>query len=331
MPSRACLSSGDHSSFLEHTAKITPPKRLDTLLELLSLRGLKVTSPLERKGLNPLLIPLAKDSSSGSTVCYLRWPTQKENMDLQIVSTTEVGVTLLSTSTDQFCHRQVVEMDHAGSPLAPQAAALLNKHGQLHGIGDYLSFYKSGKFPVVTAQEQQLALDRYLLLKVGQFPDCYERLAGNFLAQGNEISALVTCERAVNVFYSWGQPLVFHSRLLSKLGRDKEAKETALSALALPKWTLATSQEDLHKITKTAGYTDSKVLGSMHVFRASDPRSKDQEEGVSKEQISLDQAAHLMDAVALGSVEGGWAAAKADIASKYRDGGYPDMAAFIEA
>lgn len=47
-------------------------------------------------------------------------------------------------------------------------------------------------------------------------------------------------------------------------------------------------------------------------------------------QIILDQAAHLMDAVALGAVPGGWDAARAGIAKRYRDAGYPDMADFIE-
>jgi hypothetical protein len=36
-----------------------------------------------------------------------------------------------------------------------------------------------------------------------------------------------------------------------------------------------------------------------------------------------------MDAAALGAVEGGWDAARQELASKYRAGGYPDMADFI--
>jgi hypothetical protein len=37
-----------------------------------------------------------------------------------------------------------------------------------------------------------------------------------------------------------------------------------------------------------------------------------------------------MDAVALGGVEGGWDTARVDISQRYRDGGYPDMADFID-
>ncbi len=40
----------------------------------------------------------------------------------------------------------------------------------------------------------------------------------------------------------------------------------------------------------------------MHAFRAQDPRPDDIGEGMSPLQVTLDQAAHLMDAVALGKL-----------------------------
>jgi hypothetical protein len=63
---------------------------------------------------------------------------------------------------------------------------------------------------------------------VGAFPDCYERISANFMAQKNEVSALVTCERAVSIFYGWGHPINYHATVMSKLeGRDKEARDAA--------------------------------------------------------------------------------------------------------
>ena len=44
----------------------------------------------------------------------------------------------------------------------------------------------------------------------------------------------------------------------------------------------------------------------MHAFRAKDPRTDDIGEGMSQCQVTLDQAAHLMDAVAFGHIEGTW-------------------------
>jgi hypothetical protein len=39
----------------------------------------------------------------------------------------------------------------------------------------------------------------------------------------------------------------------------------------------------------------------MHAYRANDPRKDDIGEGLSPTQVILDQAAHLMDAIAFGT------------------------------
>ena len=54
----------------------------------------QVVPPTERSGLNPFLIPIARSKESkgnGGVLCYIRWPTQKDDMDLQLVETTEVN------------------------------------------------------------------------------------------------------------------------------------------------------------------------------------------------------------------------------------------------
>eukprot|EP01034_Spumella_vulgaris_P021408 gene21408-27438_t len=180
--------------------------------------------------------------------------------------------------------------------------------------------------------DKRLLLDRYLLTKVAAFPDCYERLALNHIENNNSTSALVTCERMIALFSSWARPMHFHSKMLHRLGnRPLEVKESATAAMGMPLWTLATDQEDLEKAVGFAGYSSLSAVGSMHSFRASDPRTNDLGEGVDPMQIPLDQAAHLMDAVTLGSFEGGWDGARSLLAEKYRLGGYPAMADFIMA
>ena len=332
------------SSFVSDVAKAAPPKRLAALLELINM-GKEYTTvdpSKERRGLIPFLIPFAKSNKDGSFLCYIRWPTQKEDMDLQIVKTTEVGISLVSMGTDQYCHRLVAELDFYSSPNAPLAIDILNKSGAqsssgsssqspLYTAGDFLPILKSGKFPIMTPEDLRLVLDRFLLTKVGAFPDCYERISNNFMDKGNDISALVTCERAVSVFYGWGHPIAFHAILLDKIGRDKEARDAARAAMGMPAWTVASSMTELEAVTKLAGFTGTAIVGEMHKYRSSDPRKDDIGEGMSPLQVTLDQAAHLMDAVALGAILGGWDACKTELATKYTEGGYPEMAKFINA
>lgn len=238
------LLAHKYNEYIINTAKVPiPPARLNTLLQLLQLNGDTLSNPRDRKGLNPFLIPLAKSSKDGSSICFIRWPTQKEGMDLQIVRTNEVGITLEAMGTDQLCKRIVIEQDFYGEPSALDAVSILNNGGISYQLGEFMPFFKSGKFPVLSKEDQRLAIDRYLLTKVGAFPDCYERLANRFVELGDEVSGLVTCERAVSIFYGWGHPNGFQAKILNKLpGRDIEAKDSARAAMISPKWTLAKSK-----------------------------------------------------------------------------------------
>jgi len=319
----------EYESFIKNVACTIPPKSMPVLLELLSMKGEELVSPKTRIGLNPFLIPLAK-CKDGSMICYIRWPTQKDDMDLQIVKTTEIGIKLLAMGTDQFCHRMVVELDFYADKNAPEAIEMASRYGIKYTSGDYLPFLRSGKFPTLTNEDLALVLDRFLLTKVGAFPDCYEKIANNFADKGNGVSALVTCERAVSIFYGWGHPVAFHAKMLKKLsGYETEARNAARASMGQPAWTIAATKNEMDEVAKLAGYTGSAILGEMHAYRAKDPRKDDIGEGMSPIQIVLDQAAHLMDAVALGHLEGGWEAMKPTLAEKYKEGGYPKMAEFI--
>jgi len=322
-----------HASYIESVAKASPPRMLDSLLRLLELEGNEIVDPQSyRRGINPFFIPLAK-SKDNSLIGYIRWPTQKDDMDLQIVRTNEVGLQLLALGTTQMCHRIAVEQDFYSTPTAKQAVEFINKDKNIYESGDYLPFLRSGKFPTLTENDLRLVLDRFILTKVGAFPDCYERIASNFLEKGNDVSALVTCERAVSIFYGWGHPIAYHSFTLNKLnGRDKEARDAARAAMGMPAWTVSSTKSELEDLSKLAGFSGSAILGEMHAYRANDPRKDDIGEGLSPIQVTLDQAAHLMDAVALGhTINGttGWEGIRETLATKYTEGGYPEMAEFI--
>jgi len=321
-------TDSEHATYLRDVALIEPPLRLDTLLALLKMRGEEIIPPRQRESLNPFLIPLSK-AEDGSMHCYIRWPTQKPDVDIQIVKTTESGVKLVALSTDHLCKRIAVEMDFYTKPESEEAIKMVNKDGDMYQSGDYLPLLKSGKFPTLTPEDLHLVLARFLLTKVAAFPDCYEDLARDYVAKGDITSALVTCERAVSVFYGWGHPMAYHAQTLHKVGRDKEARDTARAALSNPLWTVTDSFKDLDELAVIAGFTGSAILGEMHAYRAKDPRTEEISEGLSPIQLTLDQTAHYMDAVAIGTEPGGWVAARETVAAKYTEGGYPELSKLI--
>jgi hypothetical protein len=122
----------DHFDYLKDVAKVNPPRKLELLLQLLEMTdGEEIVSPRVRKGMNPFLIPMSRSTVDGSMLCYIRWPTQKETMDLQLVRTTDVGIYLVAMGTDQYCHRLAVEQDFFCLPTATKALELLNASGQV--------------------------------------------------------------------------------------------------------------------------------------------------------------------------------------------------------
>jgi len=325
----------NHGTFLRDVALVDVPAMLPMLLSLLEMQGRKLVRPEDRKGMNPFLIPIS-EWDHGERLCYVRWPTMAENtetgLDLQVVVTTPMGgIRLYAMNTDAMCRRMVAEIDFYGQSGSTDAIEVLNKNEVKYTSGDYVPYLKSCKFNAITEDDLRLVLDRYLLTKVGPFPDCYERLATHFKSKDDVVSALVTCERAVSLFYGFGHPVSFHANMLMTSERVVEGKDAAKSALGMPLWTTADSKEDLDSVAKTAGYTGIDIIGEMHAYRASDSREEELGDDLSKEQVALDQAAHLMDAVVMGAVEGGWTKAVPEIAGKYAFSGFPDVAKFLLA
>jgi hypothetical protein len=123
----------EHVNFLRDVARTEPPKKLELLLQLLEMSDdEKIVAPTERKGMNPFLVPLSRRETDDSTLCYMRWPTQKDGMDLQLVRTTNSGIYLVAMGTDQYCHRLAVEQDFFCLPSAGKALELLNASGQVN-------------------------------------------------------------------------------------------------------------------------------------------------------------------------------------------------------
>lgn len=229
-----------HGNYLQNVAKADAPKNLPTLLNLLELRGDEIVDPVEyRKGKNPFLVPLSRNPIDNSLLCYIRWPTQKDNFDLQLVRTNEVGIVLESLGTDLLCNRIALELDYNSSPNANKGIELINKDLQSsYKIGDFENYFKNGKYPVSTEEDRRsIALNTFILTKIGAFPDCFENMSNNFMKNKNHTSALITCEHAISTFYGWGHPMRFNAQQLGKNGQKAESGDGLRASLRLPIWT----------------------------------------------------------------------------------------------
>ncbi|KAL0450367.1 UNVERIFIED_CONTAM: protein IN CHLOROPLAST ATPASE BIOGENESIS, chloroplastic [Sesamum latifolium] len=299
-PTLRCYSSSfsDHVSFIKDVAATQPPEHLNHLLKM--LKGKKLFLLEQSKGMLPLAVPLSKNNS-GSVTALLRWPTAPTGMEMPVVEVRKYGVWLLAKNVEQYqqnLSRRRCEELSGNEDLFSASADAGNK------------FYEKGDF----AASQISSLETYLLKKVGLFPDILERKVKQHFDKGDQVSALVTGEFYTKRehFPGFGRPFVFNAEVLLKVGRNLEAKDSARVALKSPWWTLGCEYQDVADI---AQWEDEQIEYIKEKV-TDEGRQEDLKKGKEPAQVSLDEAAFLLD---LASVEGTWDACLERVASCYRE------------
>ncbi|CAA2946984.1 uncharacterized protein LOC111368855 isoform X2 [Olea europaea subsp. europaea] len=312
-PTFRCYSSSpDHVSFIKDVAVTQPPEHLNHLLKMLQVRGEQIISPGAKQGLLPLAIPLSKNNS-GSVTALLRWPTAPAGMEMPVVEVHKYGVWLLAKTVDQYIHRILVEEDIKGSQEKNEELFFASADA-----GEKL--YKKGDF----AASQISSTDIYLLKKVGLFPDILERKVEQHFDKGDQVSALITGEFYTKKehFPGFGRPFVFNAKVLLKVGRNTEAKDSARVALKSPWWTLGCEYQEAADL---AQWEDEQIEYIKEKV-TEEGRQEDLKKGKEPAQVALDEAAFLLD---LASVEGTWDDNLVTIAERYKEAGLDDIAKFL--
>nr|XP_043615469.1 protein IN CHLOROPLAST ATPASE BIOGENESIS, chloroplastic-like isoform X2 [Erigeron canadensis] len=278
-----------------------------------SSSGESVISPATKQGMIPLAVPLSKNSS-GSVTALLRWPTAPAGMEMPVVEVRSYGVWLLAKNVDQYIHRILVEEDAKGS------AEGINELFQASGeAGEKL--YTKGDL----SKSRNSNLDVYLLQKVGLFPDILERKVMDHFKKGDHVSAMVTGEFYTKKehFPGFGRPYVFNAKILLKVGRNSEAKDAARGALKSPWWTLGCPYQEVADMAEW----DDEQIEFIKEKVSEEGKQEDLLKGKDAAQISLDEAAFLLD---LASIEGKWDEHLERIAQCYEEAGLPEIAKFVK-
>ena len=283
---------GALSAYLEYCG-IVPPKRLGSLLRVLQLQDMKLMEPPPQGsygGYHPLVVPLAKDADD-SVVGLLRWPTAKRSDDLPVVRAcfqAPAALTLVAKSVPDYVMRAAAAADFAGTPCSSDIVDIANE-----GL-PYEKQYERG-----SVKNFNKGLDRYLLLRVAAFPDTYESLARDHLdTRKDEQSALITAEKACDVFGDWASMHAFQARLLTLVpGYDLEARDSARAALSKPLWTLGCDIDEFRELVLLAGKESvSDFVTAYRKMAENERTSPDVLSGkIPPERAAIDAASRLMD------------------------------------
>lgn len=370
------------AAYITDTAGVpTAAPALSPLLHALYLRQGYAPVPLDAArayNIHPLVIPLGVRAASGAgtgagaggeIVGLLRWPTPTPGVPLPVVTTGSTGgaaaaqLVHVATSAAQYVHRAAAVADDAGDVRAAAALIAATADSAAHGFPP-AAVYTPGAVAALG-----MGIERYCLLKVGPFMDLYRGLAAFHAAKADDSSALVTCERAAAAFVGWGAMHVYHSGVLTGMGRALEARDAARAALQLPLWTLGPAPLStagammgggagkgfdtgakgaaagtataggggggpIADVAVAAGYTGVDSLRRIYERMAGDERLEEIAEGKEVGQVALDRAAYAMDAAAIRAELGtgeGWNAVREELAALYEVGRLEGVAAFLRA
>jgi hypothetical protein len=202
-----------HNQSDEDTAtSLAGVSRLNTLQTLLSergapgSRGCKITngdlvaiSPSEAAtsstyvNLHPHLFPLAKSESTGNVICALRrayaddadYDSPSINAPWPIVESAVgvPGMRLLALNSEHMMRRIAADAD--ANLEGEDAEKIIGIYNEGLGKGELTDTQLDNVYEAGSVSKLGYGLDKYVLLRVGPFPDLYETMANNHLARGD--------------------------------------------------------------------------------------------------------------------------------------------------
>lgn len=180
-------------------------------------------------------------------------------------------------------------------------------------------------------------VDKYILLRVGPFPDLYERMATQHADRGDEQSALIAAEACNRKFTGFGSTFKFQSKLLSSFPkRVEESRDAARMCLRMPLPSIGMTHEDFRELAVLAKLADesdtaegamSKLRHMYEKIRQHGEKDPAAHQGITPEQAAFEEANYLLDNAVL--TGGKWSELRPKLEKLYRSVGREDMADFV--
>jgi hypothetical protein len=278
-------SSTTHSEYIENAASIARTKNTETniqsLLRVLQAKeGLEIVEPNQRRNVHPLVVPVAKELATSTTIGIYIPHDDVDSLSIVRVSSCGKFLTLLARNPKEFIHREIV-VEEAATDGAERA--LFDASGEVgknaYELNDYSE--KKGK----------LTLDQYLTMKVGRFPSSLRGLVERHLERKDEESALVACDVFKNQFQNWGEVYAFISDVYASLNRMEEARDFARSGVQCP-WSTFETRESLDRMIERAGWGETSSVAEIRkILDTRKGPGRDQFVDESKEKAKAEEDA----------------------------------------
>lgn len=297
--------------------------------------------------LHPHLYPIAKSKATGNYICALRRPNSSGGESNEIdndenpsgpLAIVEGGIglpgmKLLSLNSELLMRRIAAEADFSGGE---EGQFIVDTYNKGLGEGNLMDPGLDIVYEPGSVENLGYGAEKYVLLRVGPFPDLYEAMSMQHVARQDESSALIAAEASNGKFTGFGSTFAFYAKLLSTFpSREEETKDAARVCLRLPLSSVAMTAEELAEVGRYAGLGTNEDSVQVCLQKMQEMyekiRKHEQEEnsdsGKTAEQIALDEANYMLDTAALTGKK--WSEIRAELAEVYDDAGKENMAKFV--
>lgn len=301
--------------------------------------------------LHPHLFPIAKSKSKPDHfVCALRrayaddalyksstqapWPIVEAKVN-------GPGYSLLSLNSEHLMRRIAAEADASENESLSNADEIIDLYNQQLGQGLNLvdpafdNVYDRG-----SVQKLGYGASKYMLLRVGPFPDLYEKMAAEHSKRGDVSSSLIAAEASNGKFSGFASTFRFYAELLSSFpNREEEARDAARVCLRMPLPSIGMYTEDMVRVSQLAMLCSQEddVATALHKMKDMYEKIKKHEEedeqgraNMTPEQLAIEEANQVLDRmVFVQDSERDWSTIRPQLADIYSRAGMDDMAKFV--
>ena len=296
--------------------------------------------------LHPYLFPIAQSTTQPDAfICAYRNPSTEEsnkNFPWPIVETKlgEPGFRLLALNSEHLMRRIACESDDQvqDSGIDSELVTLYNS-----GLGQGKIADSALDIPYQAGSVAELGygVDKYVLLRVGPFPDLYESMAQQHRAKGDEQSSLIAAEASNKKLAGFASTFLHYARLLASFpNRREESRDAARMCLRLPLPSIGLSFDDFKDVAVLGQIADksdsidvaleklSKFYTKMREVEEEQGEENSLDSGKTLVQAAIEEASLLIDEAAL--TRKSWSGIRQAIGEKLRSVGRNDFASFVD-
>lgn len=303
--------------------------------------GVPLDQDIDLTNLHPYLFPIAQSKSSPDVlICAYRNPSTEESdyrFPWPIVETRlgGPGFRVLALNSEHLMRRIACESDDKSTKGEISEIVALYNDGIGRGrISDPAldTPYKAGAVAALG-----YGVDKYVLLRVGPFPDLYEAMSMQHRAKGDEQSSLIAAEASNKKLGGFGSTFLHYARLLASFpNRQEESRDAARMCLRLPLSTTGMAYDDLKEVAvlgQIADESDSVDEALQHLSKFYDKmreveQEKDQQSSKTAVQVAIEEANHILDKATLSKTP--WSQVRESVGEKMRVAGRSDFARFVD-